>query len=259
MSEFLKQFQNAAFVLSPMVLAGAGFVLVWLGLFLWLGGLRWLKVLAGFAAAAAGYAVALHFAGQQVVILIVAAVIAGLIGIFLEKIVGVIVAAALAALIANVLLALPTLSEAKTWNDIPRTPNYSSDAPSVTESLTTLETYGRYLVDKGIQIVQGLGNVGYTAGAITALAILGIGFAIPRGICALMCAILGTVAIAIGLLLLLWYKGSKPVDYILESQGMLWIIALAMVGFGTLIDLALCPGRPKKKSAPDDKKTGDKK
>jgi hypothetical protein len=256
MSDFLRQFQESAFTLSPVVLAGAGFMLVWLGLFLWLGGLRWLKFLAGFAAAAVGYAVALHFAGQQTMVLVVAAVIAGLIGIVLEKIAGVIVAAATAALIVNLLLALPMLNDAGTWNDIPRMQNA---APSVVESLTTLEVYGRYLIEKGMQAVQSLGKVGYTAGIIAAMAVVGIGFAIPRGICALMCAIFGTAAIATGLLLLLLYKGSKPVDYILECQGMLWTIALAMVGFGMLIDLALCPGRPKKKNALEEKKTGDKK
>jgi hypothetical protein len=151
------------------------------------------------------------------------------------------------------------LSDAKTWNDIPKIQSAKAVSPSVAESLTTLEVYGRYLVGKGTEAVQSLGNVGYTAAGITALAILGIGLAIPRGICALMCAIFGTAAIATGLLLLLLYKGSKPVDYILECQGMLWMIALAMVGFGMLIDLALCPGRSKKKAAPEEKKTGDNK
>jgi hypothetical protein len=259
MSDLLRQFQESAFTLSPVVLAGVGAGLVWLGLFLWLGGLRWLKFLAGFAAAAVGYAVALRFAGQQTAVLVVAAVIAGLVGIFLEKTVGVIVAAVLAALIVNLLLALPMLSDAKTWSDSPRVQSAKDVSPSVAESLTTLEIYGRYLIEKGIQAVQSLGNVGYTASAIAGLAVLGVGLAVPRGICALMCAIFGTAAIATGLLLLLLYKGSKPVDYILECQGMLWMIALGMVGFGMLIDLALCPGRPRKKAAPEEKQTGDKK
>jgi hypothetical protein len=256
MSEFLKQFQAAAFVLSPMVLAGAGFVLVWLGLCLWLGGLRWLKVLSGFAGAGAGYAVALHFAGPQRMVLIVIAVITGMICIFLAKTTVAILGALLAALIAAMLFAMPTLSDAKTWSDSPRPHN---SAPDVVESLTTLETYGQYLLRKGTQVIQAQGSVGATAAAIAGLAVLGVSFVIPRGICALTCAILGVAAIAIGLLLLLLYKGSKPMDYILERQTMFWAIALAMIGFGMLVDLALCSGRSKTKVSPEKNKAGDNK
>lgn len=256
MSEFLKQFQEAAFVLSPVVLAGVGFALVWMGLCLWLGGLRWLKVLAGLLGAGLGYAAAMYFVGPQSIALIVSAVIVGLICLCLDKITVVLLGAAMTALVVNLMLAMPTLKDAATWNDIPRPP--AAKSPNVVESITTLETYGQYLVQKGRQAIEGLGNVGYTAALISGLVILGIGFVLPRTVCALSCAILGTAAIAVGLLLLLWYKGSKPIDYVLEQQAMLWLIASVMIFFGMLVELALCPKKSKPKAA-HEKTTGDKK
>jgi hypothetical protein len=256
MSEFLKQFQEAAFVLSPGVLAGVGFALVWMGLCLWLGGLRWLKVLAGLLGAGLGYAAAMYFVGPQTIALIVTAVIVGLICMTLDKITVVILGAAIAALLVNLMLAMPALKDAKTWNEIPRPP--AAKSPNIVESITTLETYGQYMIQKGRQAIEGLGTVGYTAALISGLVILGIGFALPRAVCALACAILGTAAIAVGLLLLLWYKGSKPIDYVLEQQAMLWMIALIMICFGMLVELALCPKKSKPKAA-HEKSAGDKK
>ena len=258
MSELLKQFQNAVFVLSPTVLAGAGFVLVWLGLCLWLGGLRWLKILAGLIGAGAGYVGAMYVVGPQTIALVVSAVVVGMIGLFFDKLTIIITGAVLAAIAVNLAIALPTLNRAETWNDLPNPPIAKDGSPDVAESLTTLETYGRYLVEKGRQTILGQGNVGYSAAAIAGLAVLGIGFVIPRGVCSLTCAVLGVPAIATGLLLLLLYKGSKPMDYILEHQTMLGTITLMMIGFGMLVDLALCPSGSKKMS-PKKKQTGETK
>jgi hypothetical protein len=258
MSNFLMQFQEAAFILSPTVLVGVGFTLVWLGLCLWLGGLRWMKLLSGLVGACIGYTGAMYVVGPQTIALIVSAVIVGMICLFLDKFTIVIVGALLAAVIANLMLAMPSLKDATTWDDISK-PQYSETSPTIAESLTTLETYGRYLVQKSRLAIDGLGAVRYTAAAIAGLVVLAIGFVMPRGVCALSCAILGVAAIAVGLLLLLLYKGSKPMDYILNQQSMLWIIALIMIGFGTLADLALCPNRSKAKTSPEKKPAGDKK
>lgn len=255
MFEFLKQLQETAFVLSPFVLAGAGFALVWLGLCLWLGGLRWLKFLAGLVGAGTGYATAMALAGPQQMILTIAAVAAGLICMVLSRTAVVIIGATLAALIAAMVLAKPVLGEARTWSDMPRP---QAEAPGLTESISTLETCGQYAVQKVRQTLKREGSVVYTASCIAGLAVLGIGFALPRGVCALTCAILGTTAIALGLLLLLCYKGAKPMDYVLGRQTMFWIIALMMIGFGMLVNLALCPSRLKKAS-PEKKQAGDKK
>lgn len=259
MEIFLRQFQDSVYHLSPIVLIGVGFVLIWIGLSLWLGGLKWLKILAAFAGAGVGYALANTCTEKQIYVIIGFAVIGGFIALWIEKTVVVLGVAVLAAILVNMLMAWPTLSEAKTWEDAPKIEVSKETSPSIVESLTVLENYTRYAGQKSIQTIQSLGGIGYTAAVIAILVVLGIGLALPRGICALGCAVVGVSWIALGLLLLLLYKGAKPIDYVIQQADVLAVTAAIMVAFGTLVDLALCPDTSKKKSGMSDKSKGNKK
>jgi len=259
MDTFLREFQDSVYQLSPVVLIGVGFILIWIGLSLWLGGLKWLKILAAFAGAGVGYALANCCTDKQIYILIGFSVIGGFIALFIEKTVVVFGVAVLTAVFVNVLIAWPTLAESKTWEDTPKMELSKDTPPDVVQSLTVLETYTRYACQKSVQIIKSLGSVGYTAAIIAILVVLGVGFAMPRGVCALGCAVVGVSWIALGLLLLLLYKGAKPIDYVIQQAEVLAMVALIVIAFGTLVDLALCPDTRKKKSGIIDKSKGNKK
>ncbi|MBN2513141.1 MAG: hypothetical protein JXB18_09410 [Sedimentisphaerales bacterium] len=259
METFLKEFQDSVYHLSPVVLIGAGFVLIWMGLSLWLGGLKWLKILAAFAGAAVGYTLASCWTENHLYMLISFAVLGGFIALFIEKTIVVFGVAVLTAVLVNVLIAWPTLAEDKTWEDTPKMELSKDSPPNVVQSLTVLETYTRYVCQKSVQIIKSLGSVGYTAAIIAILVVLGVGFVMPRGVCALGCAVIGVSWIALGLLLLLLYKGAKPIDYVIQQAEVLAITAVIVVAFGTLVDLALCPDMSKKKSGMIDKSKGKKK
>ncbi|MEN6307425.1 MAG: hypothetical protein ABFD91_06680 [Anaerohalosphaeraceae bacterium] len=234
-------------------------MLIWIGLSLWLGGLKWVKILAAFAGAGIGYTLANYCTEKQIYFMIGFAVIGGFIALFMGKTIVIFGVAVLAAIVVNVLIAWPTLAEAKTWDDAPEIELSKETPPGVVESLTVLENYAQYAGQKSVQTMKSLGSVGYTAAIIAILVVLGIGFALPRGICALGCAVIGVIWIALGLLLLLLYKGAKPIDYVIQQADVLAVVAAIMVAFGTLVDLALCPDTGKKKSGMIDKTKGNKK
>jgi hypothetical protein len=252
MAEFLTTFQNSANQLAPMVLVLAGFVLVWLGLCLWLGGLRWLKFFAGSVAAGIGYTLAYFLTDRQLYFLIGAAVLAGLLAIFFEKTTVILLTAVLTAAAVNLVLAWPTLSNPQTWQNPPAI-NLSASPQAgdiVVQSLTVLENYAVWVGQNAYNAVKSLGKMSWIVCAAVILTVVGLGFAIPRGICAFICATLGTMFIAVGMFFLLLYKGSKPADIFLANPGLFAAIAAGMIVFGILINLAIAPAKSRKKAEP---------
>jgi hypothetical protein len=251
MTDFLKAFQDKAGSLPPIALVLVGFMLSWLGLCLWLGGLRWLKFFAGSIAAGIGYAVAYYFTDRQIYFLIGGAVLAGLLAIFFEKTTVILLLAALMSLVVCLLLSWPTLTNPQTWQNPPamNISLSSQTEQNVTQGLTVLEDYAEWA---GQNVYEAIGSLGKTswAAAVAALVIIGIGFAIPRGLCALTCAVIGMAFISVGMFFMLLYKGSKPADIVLENPILFEGIAAAMVVFGVLINLAIAPAKSRKQAKP---------
>jgi hypothetical protein len=251
MTDFLRNFENTASALAPMVLLVVGFVLVWLGLCLWLGGLRWLKFFAGFAAASIGYAIAYFLTDRQFYFLVGAAVAAVLLAICFEKTTGVLLAAVLVAGAVNLVLVWPTLTNPKAWQNPPVvTPPASGQEDVVTQSLAVLENYAVWVGQNVYQAAKSLGGMNWVVYGVVILAVVGLGLLIPRGICALLCVILGAAWIGVGMFFLLLYKGSKPADIFLANPGLFGIIGGSMILFGVLINLAIAPAKARKKAVP---------
>lgn len=252
MTDFLKTFQDTAGQLPPIALILMGFMLSWLGLCLWLGGLRWLKFFASSVAAGIGYAVAYYFTDHQLYFLIGAAVLAGLLAIFFEKTTVILLLAALMSLIVCLVLAWPTLTNPQTWQNPPAM-NISLSPQAeqnVTQGLAMLEDYAQWAGQNVYNAVGSLGKTSWAAAAVAALVIIGIGFAIPRGICAMTCAVIGMAFISVGMFFMLLYKGSRPADIVLENPILFEGIAAAMIVFGVLINLAIAPAKSRKQTKP---------
>jgi hypothetical protein len=251
MTDFLGTFQTTASALPQMVLAIVGGMLVWIGLCLWLGGLRWLKFFAGLAAAAIGYTLAYFLTNREIYFLIGIPVLAGLLAIFFEKTTVVLLTAVLIAGAVNLVLVWPALTNPQTWHNPPSmTPPASGQGDIVTQSLTLLENYTVWVGQNVYNAAKSLGNMNWAVYGVVILAVVGLGLLIPRCICALICAILGVAWIAVGMFFLLLYKGSKPADIVLANPSLFGMIAGGMIVFGVLINLAIAPSKARNKAVP---------
>ncbi|MBM4103442.1 MAG: threonine/serine exporter family protein [Planctomycetes bacterium] len=250
MTDFLKAFQDTAGRLPPMVLFFAGLVMIWQGLCLWLGGLRWLKFFAGAVAAGIGYAIAYYFTDRQLYFLIGGAVLAGLLAILFEKTTVILLLAMLMSLVVCLLLAWPTLTNPQTWQN-PPVMNISPSPQAeqnVSQSLTVLEEYAQWAGQKVYEAIKSLGKTSWAAAAVAALVIIGVGIAFPRGLCALTCSIIGMVFVSVGMFFMLLYKGSLPADIVLENPILFEGIAAVMIVFGVLVNLAIAPAKKHKQT-----------
>jgi hypothetical protein len=252
MTDFLKAFQDKAGSLPPIALVLVGFMLSWLGLCLWLGGLRWLKFFAGSVAAGIGYAVAYYFTDRQLYFLIGGAVLAGLLAIFFEKTTVILLLAVLMSLVACLLLAWPTLTNPQTWQNPPAMNTSLSPqmGQNATQSLTMLEDYAQWACQNVYKAVESLGKTSWAAAAVAAMVIIGIGFAFPRGLCALTCSVIGMTFISVGMFFMLLYKGSQPADIVLENPVLFEGIAAVMIVFGVLVNLAIAPAKHRRQVKP---------
>lgn len=249
MDNILKELQNLAVRLAPFVLLEVGFVLVWLGLCLWLGGLRWLKFFAGLSAAAIGYALTCCFTDGQMYFLIGVPVLAGLAAICFEKATVVFLAGILIAAVVNLALVWPTLNDPSLWHNPPAASlSAAGQEAAVGESLKVLGNYAVWIGRNIYNSAKTLGSMNGAVYGVVILAVAALGLIIPRGICSFICSILGVMMIAAGMFFLLLYKGSKPADIFLANPGMFGLIAGGMLIFGMLINLAIAPAKARKKA-----------
>jgi len=248
MVNFLSQFQRDAQQISPAVLAGIGFALTWVGLCLWLGGLRWLRFFAGLTLAIAGYIAGRILFPTQMVHLVLIAIVPACIGVFLDKITMVLLAAGLAALAGLLIFAAPVLGSPDHWKDSPAaSPSPQNPADKITHSFNILKTDGLYLIEKIKQSIVRLGSLAYAIAITALLVVVGASFVMSRWICAAACSAVGMAMIALGMLFLLLFKGAAPIDMFAVNPPMYGWIAAAMVIFGILVELALCPTPKKRK------------
>jgi hypothetical protein len=216
---------------------------------LWLGGLRWLKFYAGIAAAAIGYALAYFLTNREIYFLVGIPVAAGLLAICFEKTTVVLLTGVLIGAVVSLALVWPTLNDPAIWQNPPvATPPAAGQEVTVVQSLTVLENYAVWIGQNIYNAAKTLGSVNWAVYGAVILAIAGLGLLVPRGICALTCAILGVAIMAVGMFFLLLYKGSKPADIVLANLSLFGMIAAGMVVFGVLINLAIAPSKPHKKA-----------
>lgn len=256
MTQALENLQNVADRLSPAVLISLGFVSGWLGLCVWLGGLRWLKAVSAAVLACAGFAAAWFLSRRGPATLIGFSVVPAAAGMFFEKLTAVLLAAAITTALILSVLAWPAISDTRSWQDQPVTAANSEPEQPIgpAQSLSVLAEQAAFFWSVYIRAVSGLGAALWVAGAIVVLTTAGLGLVWPDGVCAYACSMLGTAGIFAGMFFLLAFKGSKPVSYLLAWPGGFALIASAMAVFGTLAGLAICStGRPDDKKKPSSK------
>ena len=85
MFEILQNFEQAAARFSPIVLIGPGIATVIVGLFVWLGGLGFRKVLAGVLGAVFGWICGFFISGRNIIAGAASAVVATFVATILDR------------------------------------------------------------------------------------------------------------------------------------------------------------------------------
>lgn len=244
MLEILQDFESAVggtARLSPVVLVGPGLVCVIAGLFIWLGGLGYRKLLAAVSGAITAGACSFFAMGQNFVATVFIAIMAGAIVMLFERLFIVILAAALTATFSFFVLAGPNIDNSK--KEAATSPGQISSHGQVLGVRESAEKMKDYIINARRKIKHaGSQMPAYKWGIMAVVMILCIiaGSSFGRLTSALCCSALGTVLIFTGMILLLLNKGSMPVSIISSRQSSFLVVSAAMTAFGTIEQLLLC-------------------
>jgi hypothetical protein len=256
MLEVLEYYQSLAQKFQSQLLTGPGIIVVLAGLCIWLAGLRWRRVVGAFVGAAVAAAGVFVIGNYPAGVALTACAIGLFAGVIINRIVFGIFGAAVGVLVVMVVLA-GGLSATENKSDTlefqadnfvseysyPTWPQYEmSDviipAPAAME--ITART-AEYFFDRAKKAVASAGAGSYAGAGLVAVIAVIAALIMPRLLIAVISSSLGSAVIFTGMIMLLFYKGSKPISYISERP---WFYATAfgaMVIFGTAAQLILSP------------------
>jgi uncharacterized membrane protein YjjP (DUF1212 family) len=237
MLEIARQLEQAAVSFNPVVLIAPGLVIVLLGLFVWLGGLGFRKVLAAIVGSAGGGICGFFISGQNIIPTVISAGLSAVIAIVLERAFIAILAGVLAAVLGFGILAGPYLANADGVTSV------EWDKTQILGTQQTVEETEVYIAHFATEAERIFSQVPrYERVAIAALAVIcaAVGFFCERLTSAFCCATLGTILIFAGMIMLLLYKGAAPISRICQNQLYYLGVFAAMTAFGMIEQLLLC-------------------
>jgi hypothetical protein len=241
MLEIARQLEQTAVWFNPVILIGPGLACVLLGLFIWLGGLGFRRALVAIVGAVSGGICGFFISGRNVVTATVWAGLAAVIAIIFEKMFIAVLTGVLVAVLGFAVLAGPYIG---IEDSLKRHPEYETE--NITMSLDTrlsVKIAKRYIAEFVTEIERIFSQMPvYNWAIIAALAVVFIaaGFFQWRLTSAFCCAVLGTMFIFAGMILLLLYKGAAPISRICQNQLFYQSIFGIMTGFGMAEQLLLC-------------------
>jgi hypothetical protein len=265
MFQIFQIFERTSGRINPIILIAPGILAVIAGLIVWLGGLGFRKVLSAILGAIIGWVVGFFIIGKSMIAASVLAVAAAVTATVLNRMIIVILAVSLAVTFGLVVADLggPYLGITEQADPVFQNP-VSSDGTvlNVTESINAIKAY---IIGVGDQVQQTVLQMSYIGWAIIGVTII---IAIVALVylwnltSALCSAVLGTLLIFAGMVLLLLFKGAMPVTVIDRKAPFFAAVFGAMVAFGTIEQLVLCPWfegrRKKRKDAKEGKATRSK-
>ena len=241
--EPFEEIQNTIQQVLPIVLIGPGLILVAIGLFMWLGGLRWLKAIAAFSAAMAGILCAWFFTERQLVPMVLFPVILAGLGVCFNKVIVVLLGGVLAVgLVLFVPVMMTVAGESKPANQA-----VVQERLNLLESFDWIQGKIKQIKNDTKEMLAAIPESRKMQAIGAAVVVVAIGIFSWRLVCATTCSVCGTVLIGCGMTILLLYKGSAPMTLIAERRSLLGLIIVGMIVTGLLIQLWLCPAKPKKK------------
>ena len=240
MFEIARNLEQVATHLSPIVLIGAGLVCTLLGLLLWLGGLMLGRVLFAVIGAVGGGICGFFLTGQHIIPAVLFAGLAAVVAIMFEKIFVTILASGLAMSLGLVVLAYLYIEDT---GGLKHYSKYEASNQTVALGISeSVEIIRACTADFGAAIRQGCSQIPASKWAIIVAlgaVFMGAGFCLSRFTSALCFAMLGTMLIFAGMILLLLYKAAMPISDIDNKQSFYAAVFLAMTGLGTIEQLLL--------------------
>ncbi|HAL45961.1 MAG: hypothetical protein A2Y12_10235 [Planctomycetes bacterium GWF2_42_9] len=256
MFEAIEYYQSLAEKFDSRVMCVPALAVILVGLCIWLSGLRWRKVLGAIAGGTMFAGIGFCLGDYGVVIFIIT-IIGMAVGAMIEKVMlgvfGVAMTCAAVLVIISAFLASQNTSEYPHW------PQYEQSGVVIgfSQMIEITKATGSYIVSNMIENLKSASLLWY--GAIM-LAVIAAGFlavVMPRLFIAFISSSLGSAVIFAGLMMLLFYKGSKPVNYISKQAAFYAFIIFVMLVFGTMVQLVLSPAPAEQKPSPE--KKADKK
>jgi hypothetical protein len=216
MLEITRKLERIGAGSDPKILIAVAIAAVLVGLFLWLGGLGLRRVLVVVIGAIGGSICGFFFVRGNPIHIAIIALIGSVLASIFEKESITILAVALAAMAAFVVLC-----------DI-----YKINlADGLKEAGSALPTHAWIII------------------AVPAVAMIIGGFYAWRLISALCCSFTGTLLVFSGMVLLLFKKGSAPIEGISERPAFYAVVFGGMIAFGTLVQILFYKPPPKTKIA----------
>ena len=261
MFQILQLFERTSGRLSPIILIVPGIVAVIAGLLVWLGGLGFRKVLSAILGAITGWVIGFFVIRKSMIAASVMAVVAAITATVFHKMIIIILAVSLAATLGFVVANLsgPYLGITQQAGPVFTNP-VSSEGPAfnVTDSIQVIKAYIIGVGDYAQQACSQISVIGWAIiGVMIIITIVAIVY-LWNLTSALCSAVLGTLLIFAGMILLLLYKGAMPVTVIDRKASFFAAVFGVMVVFGTVEQLLLCPwfeGRRKRKKETKEGKT----
>ena len=251
MFEAFQNLEQVSRYFAPQAVIFPGVLSLVLGLFIWLGGLRWNRLIAVLVGALAGALLACRVTEYQIPTITLAVLVGGGLGMLFKRAAIVLVGVVIAAMAVLIIAAGPIR---ETTNPSPPAENQLSDIDNtaerlnIKESLRIINLYFHYYagqignaVRKGARSPKGL-----TFALIGGLVVAAFGFFLPRFTVSAVFSVLGTGLIFIGMLVVLLYKGARPISHVYERAALYNTIILVMIVFGTAVELLLCSRKNKK-------------
>jgi len=251
MLEAFQNLERSTLNFAPEVLVGPGAFCVVLGLCLWLGGMRWSRPTAMVLGILAGCLWAFFLTGRQTAAFVSMSVVVGAFALFFDKAALVVAGAATTLVITLVIFAAPYL---KTPKDIqypqPKISTAderdSQNISHITESLEAAKIQFVFLGDLFGRAVNLVPFENLLISAVAAIIFATVGYFMPQLIIAVTCSALGTTIVFFGMILLLLFKRVQPITHIYAKANLFGTVVLAMVVFGSAVQLLLCSARDRK-------------
>jgi hypothetical protein len=236
MVEIFKSFEQVAVRLSPIVLVLPGLTSAALGLFIWLGGLGFRMLLLALMGAVTGAFCSLWMVGQNPAAMLLLGLLGTAMAVVFQRFFTAALLGALAGIIVFLVVAWPFLAgpEGTLIGQPDAEAEVGTPVLSTEESLNVIRAYTLDVTDavKGGATQMAASRWAVVAATVLTFLLVGLLFRHTGG--ALSCAILGTEMIFVGLILLLMFKGSRPVTRLEARAPFFGLVFAAMVGFGTL-------------------------
>jgi hypothetical protein len=240
MVEILKSFEQVAVRLSPIVLVLPGLAAAALGLFIWLGGLGFRMLLLALMGALTGAFCSLWVMGQNPAAMVLLGLLGTFVAVVFQRFFTAALLGALAGSAVFLIVAWPSLAVQEGVVAGQFDTGDGASALSTQESLNAVRAYTLKLINATRQAATGVVASRWAVVVAATLTLLLVGLLFRHAGGALTCAMLGTVMIFAGLVLLLMFKGSRPITRIEARAPFFGLVFLAMVVFGTLEQWILC-------------------